>query len=232
MKRILLFGYVYLFSFLIYSQKPNNTQLIFKPQYGHQLYNNLDSFFLNVQNNYVKFETLKFYISNVEFLNNNQVVFSEKNSYHLIDASLLKTTGFFINLKSEKLIFNQLKFNLGIDSLTNTLGVLGEDLDPTREMYWTWQSGYINFKLEGSSKICKSHKNKFQFHIGGYQHPFNSLKKITLNIVNPDVIIIFLDLKKLIENIDLINENQIMSPNSRALKLAELISKCFKIEEI
>jgi hypothetical protein len=46
--------------------------------------------------------------------------------------------------------FDAIQFNLGLDSLTNVSGALGGDLDPTKGMYWTWQNGYVNFKLQGS----------------------------------------------------------------------------------
>ena len=48
-------------------------------------------------------------------------------------------------------------------------------------MYWTWQSGYINFKIEGNSPLCSSSKSKFAFHIGGFQHPFNAIQHIVLD---------------------------------------------------
>ena len=57
-------------------------------------------------------------------------------------------------------------FQIGIDSLTNVSGDLDGDLDPALGMYWAWNSGYINMKLEGKSSSCKSVKKEFQFHIG------------------------------------------------------------------
>jgi hypothetical protein len=35
--------------------------------------------------------------------------------------------------------YDQIQFQLGIDSLTNVSGAMGGDLDPTKGMYWTWQ---------------------------------------------------------------------------------------------
>ena len=70
--------------------------------------------------------------------------------------------------------FDAIQFNLGIDSLTNVSGALGGDLDPTKGMYWTWQNGYVNFKLQGTSDLCNNPKNEFEFHLGGYLKPFNN----------------------------------------------------------
>ena len=58
---------------------------------------------------------------------------------------------------------------------------MGGDLDPTKGMYWAWQSGYINFKMEGSCSQCLATKNNFEFHLGGYQQPFYAMQTIELN---------------------------------------------------
>lgn len=96
----------------------------------------------------IQLETLKIYISELSILNDKNVIWKEQNSFHLIDFSHPSTLLLILKLPSYQ-SFNKLKFNLGIDSLTNVSGAMGGDLDPTNGMYWTWQSGYINFKLEG-----------------------------------------------------------------------------------
>jgi hypothetical protein len=54
------------------------------------------------------------------------------------------------------------------------------DLDPIKGMYWAWQSGYINMKIEGKSSSCRTRKNEFQFHIGGYLSPYYAMRKVAL----------------------------------------------------
>ena len=56
---------------------------------------------------------------------------------------------------------------LGVDSVLNYNGVHEGALDPINGMYWTWQTGYINCKLEGNI-ICDSSRKSFEYHIGGY----------------------------------------------------------------
>ena len=85
----------------------------------------------------------------------------EINFYQLVNAE---------NDKSLQLDFEEIgsnTFYLGVDSLTNSNGAMGGDLDPTKGMYWTWQTGYIHFKLEGNI-ICDSSRKSFEYHIGGY----------------------------------------------------------------
>ena len=117
----------------------------------------------------ISFNSIKYYITSIELMDKGKSVWKEANSSHLIElnASLSLKIPHHVN-------FTDIKFSLGVDSTTNVAGVLGGDLDPTKGMYWTWQSGYINFKLEGKNKNCKSKKNEFQFHLGGYSFPNNS----------------------------------------------------------
>ena len=67
------------------------------------------------ENDTISISTLKFYVSNIEFFNENKSVYIEKNSFHLIDVEEEKTLQ--INLQiSDNLHFTHLKINIGIDS--------------------------------------------------------------------------------------------------------------------
>jgi len=94
-------------------------------------------------------------------------------------------------------------------------------------MYWTWQSGYINIKLEGRSNKCLTRNNAFTFHLGGYQYPFNALQKITIPIQQKEKINIIIDVQKFISSIDLTSQNQIMSPGKSAMYLSNQFSTIF-----
>ena len=187
-----------------------------------------DSTYFLKNNNTIKFETFKFYISSIELLQNNKVVYKEKNSFHLYTADSINKS---ITLSvPTKLQFDSLKFNLGIDGVTNVSGAMGGDLDPTKGMYWTWQSGYINFKLEGKSSLSTHQKKEFQLHLGGYTQPLNALQTIILSVDNKNSTDVVFDVKQFIEEIDLSKQNHIMSPTTQAVILSRLATKCFKIE--
>lgn len=173
----------------------------------------------------IEIHVLKFYVSNIEFYQNHQKVGSFAKEHHLID--LEKPESLILN-QPNNIRFNKITFNLGIDSTTNVSGAFGEDLDPTNGMYWTWQSGYINFKLEGKSKLCPSRNNQFSFHIGGYQYPFNSLQKISLPVPNSTEINIEIDVETLLKNINLKQTFEVMSPNQKAMEIAKNIVSTFK----
>lgn len=177
-----------------------------------------------------KIEVLKFYLSKIQFLKNNKVVLEEQNSYHLYDASIQNPLEISIK-NTQHVFFDQIRFQLGIDSLTNVSGALGGALDPTKGMYWTWQNGYINFKLEGKSALCKTRQHEFLFHLGGYQDPYNCLQKITLTTSLQPSIYLQLDLQKIISQLELEKVNQVMSPSKETLLLSEIVAHSFSIAQ-
>jgi len=195
--------------------------------YGNKLELNKPYFIANSTDS-IQIETLKFYISNMEFYNNDQLIFKEKNSFHLIDAADSSTFNLPINFLS-KTGFNSMKFSIGIDSITNYGGAMGGDLDPTKGMYWTWQNGYINFKIEGKSNLSTAKNKEFVFHLGGYQNSFSTLQTIQLAVQNFSVLKLNIAIDKWINEIDLTNQNHIMSPCKEAVILANKLSAIFSV---
>ena len=174
-------------------------------------------------------ESLRFYISNIVFLQDNDIVHTINDSYYLIDLEHPESLKITLPL-SNITHYNNIKFGIGIDSATNSKGVMGGALDPTKGMYWTWQSGYINFKLEGISDKCNTRKNRFQYHLGGYQEPLNLYQEISLKIPSESrEIVIDVDISSMLDNLDLPTTNQIMSPSKEALEISNLLPKIFKL---
>lgn len=213
-------------AFLLAGQEKKMDALVFQPMFGNSTLSLSDSFYKLNDNDSIQFEVLKFYVSGIEFLNKGKSVWKEENSFHLIDASQEKTMHVLLN-QPTSITYDQIKFNLGIDSTINVSGAMGGDLDPTKGMYWTWQSGYINFKLEGRSNLCKSKNNEFQYHVGGYETPFNALQIVTLDCKRS----IKIDIKELLNHIDLSKQDHLMSPSKEAVVLAQKISRTFSVKE-
>lgn len=208
-----------------YSQS-NSVSITFNPTFTGKQINIADSaFYLRDSSNF-QIEVLKFYISKLQLLKNGKVVFTEKPSAFLIDIS--KPLSCKINF-TKYIDFDAIQFNLGIDSTTNVSGAMGGDLDPTKGMYWTWQSGYINFKLEGKNNLCKTRNHEFQYHLGGYASPFNCLQTVQLAVKNKSKVVIDLDVKKIIDNIDFKKQHSIMSPTSEAVYFSALVAKAFSV---
>jgi hypothetical protein len=213
----------------VFAQK-KELNLQFNVKINNEILELNKQYFLTSVNDSIKIETLKFFVSELKFLEDKTVVDSLSKKHHLIDLEDENST----HLKGERtnrLPFNKIKFNIGIDSLTNVSGVFGDDLDPTIGMYWTWQSGYINFKMEGKSNACPTRNNFFQFHIGGYLAPYNTLRTVELNILNEEVAILNLDINTFLSNINLTETNSIMSPNKAAVAIANIFPKVFTIAD-
>jgi hypothetical protein len=181
----------------------------------------------SIEENEIKIENLKFYISNISLYQKNKLVYKDSVLARLIDLENRES----LNLKFDNIIkFDRIVFNLGIDSLTNVSGALAGDLDPTKGMYWTWQSGYINFKLEGTDPRCKNRHHRFQYHLGGYAYPFATIQEIDLKInkkVNKSLII--LPIEKFLNVANPEKKSEIMSPSKEAVDLSNLLGDLFEI---
>lgn len=187
-----------------------------------------DGFYSTKKNKAIRIDVLKFYISNIAFFKNDKLVWKEPNSFHLVNMENPSSLKWSItNPKNKR--FDSIQFSIGIDSSTNMAGVMGGDLDPTKGMYWTWQTGYIHFKLEGNSPDCPTRQNIFQYHIGGYQYPFNTFRTLRLKTKNKKNIYIRTDIKPFLDEIDISKQNEIMSPNKDAVMLSEKLTKLFSI---
>jgi hypothetical protein len=215
---------IYIFTF---AQK-NEYSIEFAPTFNN-LPVELNKYY-GFQNDSIKISTLKFYVANISFYENNRLVETVSKKYHLIDLENPETTSIKI-VRTNSKASNSISLNIGIDSLTNVAGALGEDLDPTKGMYWTWQSGYINLKLEGQSKICPSRNNLFNFHIGGYQYPYNSIQKLNFFIKDSKRIVFHLDISKLLNGVQLNEVYEIMSPGKKALNFAQLFANSINVME-
>jgi len=179
------------------------------------------------QNDTLTISNFKFYISNLQYYKNDSLVYSSNIKARLID---LATDRSLQICETKSFDFDKIKFNIGIDSLSNVSGVFDGDLDPVNGMYWTWQSGYINFKLEGVATKCPSRNNKFYWHIGGYLEPFYAIREVSLNCNSNGPFNVVIQLDELFKAIDIAKIYQVMSPNEKAIQIADELPKIFKIE--
>jgi len=210
---------------VLFSQ--NTTCIKFYPSFGSSKLAADSTYQLSATDS-VQITALRFYISNIELMHQNKSVWKDPMQFHLMDAFNEKTLS--VNIPSN-ISYTKLKFNLGIDSATNVSGALGGDLDPTKGMYWTWQSGYINFKLEGTSNICKTRHNEFQFHLGGYQYPNNNLQTVFVDAVSKQNIEVGIDIQKIINQINLAQQHHIMSPGQEANEFSEKVINSLSIKK-
>ncbi len=134
---------------------------------------------------------LKYYVSNFVLTNTDGSVFTvpQDSCYFLIDESDASTHQPILKVPEGE--YKTLSFMIGVDSLRNTMDISKRTgvLDPTTtaaDMYWSWNSGYIFFKMEGTSPAITGASDEFQYHIGGFggysTATTNNLKTITLDL--------------------------------------------------
>lgn len=139
--------------------------------------------------------------------------------------------------------YSSLGFTLGIDSIDHCSGAQSGALDPINNMFWTWNSGYVIYKLEGNSPASPSDLGRIEHHIGGYKTgeevaqtiklPAENLIRVMKDRVTE--IYIRVNLDKYWEGIQQIriSENPLcMSPGPLARKIAENFPAMFSLAEI
>jgi len=159
-------------------------------------------------------DVFRFYIS--------QVVVEYENGAHYVDSTL----AYLIDLENPEshsvslpsalnIPVKEVHFRIGTDSLLNVAGVLDGALDPINGMYWAWNTGYINFKLEGSLN-----GKALEYHIGGYRSPYTTHRSITVAVQDPENRI-HVDLLPWIEKAQAANIDAMMIPGEKAAWLAD-----------
>ncbi|MBA4166512.1 MAG: hypothetical protein H0X41_03035 [Chitinophagaceae bacterium] len=134
---------------------------------------------------------LKYYVSNFVLTNVDGTVYTipQDSCYFLIDESDEATHQPVLHVPEGE--YKTLGFLLGVDSLRSTKDIAQRTgvLDSTAaggDMYWTRNSGYIFFKIEGTSPASSSMDKTFIYHIGGFggysSKTLNNLKTVTLDL--------------------------------------------------
>jgi hypothetical protein len=140
-----------------------------------------------------KITSLKYFISNISLTKTDGSVYvvPQDSSYFLIDESEDTSKQPVITTPPGQ--YKQISFLIGVDSLRNTKDISQRIgiLDPTAsaaDMYWTWNSGYIFFKLEGNSTVSPQTDKSFRYHIGLYggitSGTINNIKRVSIDL-NP-----------------------------------------------
>ncbi len=119
---------------------------------------------------------LKYYTSN--FLLDGKPFVQGDENYQLVD--LARQTEYIIPVSAGK--FSVFGFILGVDSAKNFSGAQTGALDPMNDMFWTWNSGYVMFKLDGTSPSSTADRNRIEHHIGGYRFGQNVAQSLQFDL--------------------------------------------------
>lgn len=175
----------------------------------------------------------RFYVSAVAVEFTDGTRYQEPNSYHLLDAEEVETLTFDLPEAPAKPL-RRLTFCVGVDSAASTAGALGGALDPAKGMYWAWQSGYINAKLEGRSPASPDPKHGFEFHIGGYQAPYRTRRAVALPVGEERgtarELVIAADAGQWFANTRVAATPSIVQPGAAAAQMADVVAQMFRVD--
>lgn len=109
------------------------------------------------------FSTLKFYISNVKLKDTEGNWWVHPESYFLVDAFSASRSKFTIEGIPSK-TYVEMQYTVGVDSLRNVSGAQTGALAVSGGMFWSWNTGYIMIKAEGTEAT----EGSFSYHLGGF----------------------------------------------------------------
>jgi hypothetical protein len=203
--------------------------LAFRPTVGGQPLRLENASYCNELEQTYSVETFRWYVSNIRFLKKGAVIWAEPAGHHLLDAADERSLTIRL-VPPRGLVCDSLAFDVGIDSLTNVSGALGGDLDPTLGMYWTWQSGYINAKIEGFATVGSSPEKEFQYHLGGYSWPNASCRRLRFACPKKsNSLTVEVDLGGFLGKMDFSRNTSVMSPGPAARALSDLLARQFYV---
>lgn len=178
-------------------------------------------------------------VSNKEMMNTNGEKFSlSKLKYYITDLQVKgkKIPGTWlidafgnrmINLPFKK-VSGDVSFTVGVPDEANYTGAQEGDLDQLNGMYWTWNSGYILFKMEGYFHENSSNQAKIEYHIGGYKPGENAAVKVKVHLKRTRSPIIIFDLKNLWDSSFSMKKNAVVTkPGATAQMVAKRYAQCF-----
>lgn len=125
-------------------------------------------------------EQCKYYISAIRVTDASGATQTLLAGAHLVDAA--DTTTLAVQVSTSLSQLTAIHFDIGVDSQVNTRGVNTGDLDPMLGMFWTWNTGYIDARLEGTSDSAHAPAHRFTWDVGGYRPGANATREIVLSL--------------------------------------------------
>ena len=175
-------------------------------------------------------QQFKYYVSSIRATGNEgeeEVLLKEA---HLVDEG--DSSSLVLHLSTDLADIRRISFVVGVDSLANTGGVQGGDLDPMLGMFWTWNTGYVYARLEGESDSAHSPAHRFTWDIGGYKDPSNALRTVTLALGGGREICITADVLKWFDGKSPVHLTQTPichQPGALAMRIADNYSTMFSV---
>jgi len=203
-----------------------------------------DSIYTTANGDAFTADMFKYYVSNIRLIRSDNTEYNIPQTYFLVnhadeDSRLLSMDSLGNGT------FKGIKFLLGVDSLHNVSGAQEGALDPNNGMFWTWNTGYIFLKMEGTSPAIPGASQDFAFHVGGFSGQNVNYREISLDFdgdmlqlapnTHPELhlVVDVLELFTNPTNIDFATfPNNIMMPGPEATILADNYADLFTYDHI
>lgn len=125
------------------------------------------------------FTLLKYYISNLKLKKTDGTWYTQPESYYIVDASSASSS--ILEIKDIPAgDYTEVKYTIGVDSTRNVSGAQTGALAASNGMFWSWSSGYIMIKAEGTSP--QSSNGNFSFHLSGFKMANNIVTEKTIDL--------------------------------------------------
>lgn len=212
---------------MVSAQKKQVITIRFENRFGKERLAPEQTCYLNGRDTLV-INRFKYYVSHIQLTNAAGKTIVPENQYYLIDIADEKSTSVQIMVPEGP--YTGIQFLLGVDSIRNVSGVQTGALDPLNGMFWTWNSGYIMAKLEGTASNSMIAGKQFTYHIGGFRQHQQTARNIRLQTTAfSSVVTIIADAEKWFEGISITKEPVCHSPGTLAVRIADNYSKMFSI---
>lgn len=205
--------------------------LVFETRMGNEMIE-LGKTVTTVLGEKITIEKFKYYVSHFSVTDNNGVTTDLPVQYFLVDEN--NPASKKITLTVPDINISKIRFLLGVDSIKNVSGIQTGALDPLNGMFWTWNTGYIMAKLEGTAEGLASAGHRFTHDIGGYKAGENAARIIELGIpaIISGEIHITADLNKWFSSkttLKIVEAPVCHSPGSLAMRIADNYATMFSV---
>lgn len=191
-----------------------------------------------------RIDVFRIYVGNFMLMDEGtEPVAGNTDDYHLLDVH--DSSSLRVHLHGNGNPFNRLRLQIGIDSIHNVSGAQSGALDPLLGMFWTWQTGYINAKFEGSSPWSPRADKRFTYHIGGFRQGQDTKRTVlldlpasadwTLHRSGRTEITMHMDIDAWFRSehdLPIAAQAQLMQPGAEALRYADNYARMFFLESI
>jgi hypothetical protein len=171
----------------------------------------------------------KYYISNIALVDEVGNQFSIPDTYFLVDQNDAASSTVTLNAAAAD--YKAIRFLIGVDSMRNVSGAQTGALDPALDMFWTWNTGYIMGKLEGSSPLSTLPNQRIELRTVTLNfdqwYAVEESKQLAINI-NADVLKWF----DAVHPLPIAAQATCTSPGSLASRYADNYARMFTITSI